>query len=186
MSGILEGMLFISGDEGLSLDKIKDTLEIDDCKLDELINKLEHDYESSDRGIRLEKVGDTLKLITKIEYKDYYKKIVDISSDILTESSLETLAIIAYNQPIVRSQVDEIRGVDSSYHIRKLLLKNLIEEKGRSELPGRPILYGTTNTFLDHFGLHSIDELPIIDNDIEEEDETDLFATKYSEDKITS
>src|SRR5574344_197918 len=108
MSGILEGMLFISVGEGLRLDKIKDTLEIDDCKLDELINKLEHDYESSDRGIRLEKVGDTLKLITKIEYKDYYKKIVDISSDILTESSLETLAIIAYNQPIVRSHRNRI------------------------------------------------------------------------------
>ena len=115
-----------------------------------------------------------------MEYKEYYQKMVDIESDMLSTSALETLAIIAYNQPIVRNQVDEIRGVDSSYNIRKLVLKGLIEEKGKSELPGRPILYGTTNKFLDHFGLESINDLPKIE-EVEEKDEVDLFESKYQE-----
>ena len=105
----------------------------------------------------------------------------NIDSDLLSPAALETLAIIAYNQPLVRGQVDEIRGVDSSYNIRKLVLKGLIEEKGRSELPGRPILYGTTDKFLDHFGLASIDELPVIEETIEENDDVDLFDSKYKE-----
>lgn len=180
MKGILEGILFISGDEGLSFDKIKDILEIDDEKLNYLLNELKDDFENENHGIRLENAGDTYKFVTKIEYKDYYRKMVDIDSDLLSNSALETLAIIAYNQPIVRNQVDEVRGVDSSYNIRKLVLKGLVEEKGRSELPGRPILYGTTDKFLDHFGLHSVEELPKIEEP-KESDEVDLFESKYQE-----
>lgn len=180
MQGILEGLLFISGDEGIDTKRIKNILEIDDEKLNFLINALEEEYEKEEHGIRLERAGDTLKLVTKVEYKDYYKNMVDIDSDLLSNAALETLAIIAYNQPMTRSQVDEVRGVDSSYNIRKLVLKELIEEKGRSELPGRPIIYGTTDKFLDHFGLHSIDELPPIE-DTPETEEVDLFESKYQE-----
>jgi len=180
MQGVLEGLLFISGDEGVTLNKIKSILEINDEKLNYLISKLNEEYERDEHGIRLEQAGDTLKLVTKLEYKDYYKEMVDIDSDLLSTAALETLAIIAYNQPMVRSQVDEVRGVDSSYNIRKLILKGLIEEKGRSELPGRPILYGTTDKFLDHFGLHSIEELPKIE-EVTETDEVDLFESKYQE-----
>lgn len=181
MKGILEGLLFISGDEGLSLKKIKEILEITDEELETLINDLTLDYDNKDRGIRLEVLGNKLKLVTKVEYKDYYQKIVEVDSDTLSQASLETLAIIAYNQPIVRSMVDEIRGVDSSYHIKKLLFKGLIEEKGRSELAGRPILYGTSERFLDHFGLNSIESLPKIEEDIELEEDVDLFKSKYQE-----
>ena len=180
MQGILEGLLFISGDEGISIKRIKDIMEIDDEKLNYLITKLEETYDKEEHGIRLDKTGEILKLVTKVEYKEYYQKMVDIESDMLSTSALETLAIIAYNQPIVRNQVDEIRGVDSSYNIRKLVLKGLIEEKGKSELPGRPILYGTTNKFLDHFGLESINDLPKIE-EVEEKDEVDLFESKYQE-----
>lgn len=180
MQGILEGLLFISGDEGITLSRIKTIMEIDDEKLNYLINQLNETYEKEDHGIRLDRTGETLKLVTKVEYKEYYKKMVDIDSDLLSNSALETLAIIAYNQPIVRNQVDEVRGVDSSYNIRKLVLKGLIEEKGRSELPGRPILYGTTDKFLDHFGLENINDLPKIE-EVEESDEVDLFESKYQE-----
>lgn len=180
MQGILEGLLFIGGDDGVTIDKVKQILDINDEKLNYLISKLNEEYEKDEHGIRLEQAGETLKLVTKLEYKDYYKEMVDIDSDMLSTAALETLAIIAYNQPMVRSEVDEVRGVDSSYNIRKLLLKGLIEEKGRSELPGRPIIYGTTDKFLDHFGLHSIDELPKIE-EVEEQDEVDLFESKYQE-----
>ena len=180
MQGILEGLLFISGDDGITIDRIKSIMEIDDEKLNFLINKLNEEYESENHGIKLEKAGDTLKLVTKIEYKEYYKKMVDIDSDMLSNAALETLAIIAYNQPIVRSQVDEVRGVDSSYNIRRLVLKGLIEEKGISELPGRPLLYGTTDKFLDHFGLQSLNDLPEIE-EIEESEDVDLFESKYQE-----
>ena len=181
MRGVLEGLLFISGDDGVTYKELEKIMEIDDEKLNYLVNELKEEYEKEEHGIRLEQAGDTLKLVTKLEYKDYYSKMVDIDSDLLSNAALETLAIIAYNQPIVRSQVDEIRGVDSSYNIRKLVLKGLIEEKGKSELPGRPILYGTTDKFLDHFGLTSLDELPAIEETVEENDDVDLFDSKYKE-----
>jgi len=181
MQGILEGLLFIAGDEGLTLDKIKEVLEIDDNKLAILIDNITSSYDNPDRGIRLEVLANKLKLVTKIEYKDYYKKIIEFDSDMLSNGALETLAVIAYNQPVTRSMIDEVRGVDSSYHVRKLLLKELIEEKGRSELPGRPILYGTTDKFLDHFGLHSIDELPVLEEKEDIDEEFNLFESKYKE-----
>ena len=181
MQGVLEGLLFIAGDEGLSLDRIKEVLEISDEELAELISNLTTSYDDPNRGIRLEVLANKLKLITKVEYKDYYKKIIEFDSDMLSTATLETLAIIAYNQPITRGMVDEIRHVDSSHHIRKLLLKELIEEKGRSELPGRPFLYGTTDKFLDHFGLHSIDELPVIETPEQDDQEVNLFESKYKE-----
>lgn len=181
MQGILEGLLFIAGDEGLSLEKIKEVLEINDETLTELINNLKKSYDNPERGIRLEVLANKLKLITKVEYKEYYKKIIEFDSDMLSTATLETLAIIAYNQPITRGMIDEIRHVDSSHHVKKLLLKELIEEKGRSELPGKPFLYGTTDKFLDHFGLHSIDELPVIEQPEEDDSEVNLFESKYKE-----
>ena len=180
MRGVLEGLLFISGDDGITYKELEKVMEIDSEKLNYLITELKDEYEKEEHGIRLEQAGDTLKLVTKLEYKEYYKKMVDIDSDLLTTSALETLAIVAYNQPITRSGVDEIRGVDSSYNIRKLVLKGLIEEKGRSELAGRPIIYGTTDKFLDHFGLSSLSELPQIEEEKDNE-EIDLFESKYQE-----
>ena len=181
MEAVLEGLLFVSGDEGLSLKKVMEILEIDETKLNEIIEKLEKEYESSKRGIRLELLGNNLKLTTKKEHKKYYEKLVEADDTILSQASLETLAIIAYNGPITRIKVDEIRGIDSSYIIRKLLLKNLIKDMGRSDAPGKPILYGVTNEFLDYFGLSTIEDLPPLD-EIEIDDmETDLFESKYKE-----
>ena len=95
---------------------------------------------------------------------------------------METLAIIAYNQPITRIDVDEIRGISSSHMIRKLVSRDLIKEIGRSEGAGRPILYGVTDEFLDYFGLASIDDLPKIEKiDNNDSEETDLFQSKYNE-----
>ena len=101
--------------------------------------------------------------------------------DFLTQSNLETLAIIAYNQPITRSQIEEVRGVSSTHIIRKLLIRNLIQEVGRSELPGRPILYGTSDFFLDYFGISSLEQLPVIETEEIVEEEKNLFDSKYKE-----
>ena len=182
-NSILESLLFVVGDEGLSLEEIKNILEIDDDALKKVIEQLNINYCNSDRGIELTMLGNRLKLITKKENKQYIQKLVDINdSDVLTETALETLAIIAYNQPVTRVMVDEIRGVSSSYIIRKLLYKNLICEIGRSETAGRPVLYGTTPLFLDYFGLKSIDDLPTIK--IATDDTVkDLYNSKYSEDQ---
>ena len=176
---ILESLLFVVGDEGLSFEEIKNTLELDKLECEQIIESLSNDY--TDRGIELSLLGNRYKLTTKKENKEYIQKLVTLSdSDTLSEAALEILAIIAYNQPVTRSMVDEIRGISSSYIMRKLVYKNLICEVGRSESAGRPILYGTTPLFLDYFGLQNIKELPQIE--IEEKDEVkDLYNSKYKE-----
>ena len=183
---VLEGMLFIVGEEGLTSNRIKEVLEIDDKKLDELLKELDDIYKDDKRGIKLEVLGNKLKLTTKKEHKEYYEKLTEVEIDnFLSEAALETLAIIAYNGPLTRMMVDEIRGINSSHMIRKLAAQNLIEEKGRTDAPGRPILYGVTQDFLDYFGLADIEELPKIEIKEEiEPEEKDLFESKYKEENV--
>lgn len=106
---------------------------------------------------------------------------VEIEDNTLSQAALETLAIIAYNEPITRIVVDEIRGINSSHMIRKLVSMDLIEEKGRSDSAGRPILYGVTDKFLDYFGLANTSELPKIEEIEVDDTEKDLFESKYKE-----
>lgn len=180
--GVLEGMLFLVGDEGLTFEKIKKILDIEDEQLNNILNELKEEYNKDNHGIGIEVFGDNLKLVTKKQYKEYYEKLVECEKNsTLSQASLETLAIIAYNEPVTRSFVEEIRGVDSSHIIRKLLFRDLIKEIGRSELPGRPILYGTTSLFLDCLGLSSIEQLPKIEKDKIEDIEIDLYESKYKE-----
>ena len=179
--GLIEGLLFVVGDEGLTLIDLCSIIGANDDVILSNINDLIKDYDSSDRGIRIELFGESYKLVTKKEYKDYLKKLVPDEDDLLTQSNLETLAIIAYNQPITRMQVEEIRGVNSSHVIRKLIMRDLICEKGRSDLPGRPILYGTTDFFLDYFGINSIEQLPQVVIPDSDDEETNLFESKYKE-----
>ncbi len=181
LEAVLEGILFVVGDEGISLNQIKEILEIDDEGLKELIRKLTLTYNQENRGITLKILGNKLKLTTKEEHKEVYQKLVEVQDPNLSEAALETLAIIAYNEPITRVTVDEIRGIGSAHMIRKLVSRDLIEEKGRSDLPGRPILYGVTDKFLDYFGLSNIGELPKIEEVETDSEEVDLFNSKYKE-----
>lgn len=177
----LEGLLFLCGDDGLQIEDVQTILEIDKEKVEELANHLLQDYRISNRGIKLEKYGNIYKLVTKSEYNDFYKKLVEIDENKpLTPAALEVLAIIAYNEPVTRTMIDEIRGVSSSHMVRKLQARELICEIGRSDLPGRPFLYKTTDKFLDVFGIKNLNELPKIDPISEANlDETDLFKSKY-------
>ena len=182
---ILESILFVRGEEGITIEEISDLLDISNEDSLHHINDLILKYNDNNSGIMIEKYGDYYKLVTKKEYKEYIERLVEIdNSNSLTEATLETLAIIAYNEPVTRIKVDEIRGVSSSHMIRKLVNCGLVKELGRSDLPGRPNLYGTTPLFLDHFGLKCIEELPkLIEIDSVQPDEVDLFKSKYSEEK---
>ncbi len=183
---ILEGLLFVVGEDGLNLEQITDILELEEDEAKELVKSLKKDYENNERGIRIDFLGNKFKLTTKFEHRKYYQKLLErTDSNILSQPALETLAIIAYNEPITRLQVDTLRGVSSSQMMRKLVAKGFIKEKGRSDMPGRPILYETTSVFLDYFGLGSINELPdmrdFIEKEEQEKESTDLYHSRYIE-----
>ena len=184
---VLEGLLFVVGEEGLTLEQIEDVLEIDEEASKSLIMELKKDYEDESRGLRIDFLGNRFKLTTKFEHKEYYQKLIENpETNTLSQAALETLAIITYNEPITRVQVDAIRGVGSVNIIRKLVAKGFIKESGRSDLPGRPILYETTNEFLDYFGLSSTEDLPDISEFVSEEvddadESNDLYTSKYTE-----
>ena len=178
--GILEGLLFVVGDEGITLESICKIMEKSETEVKDLLKKLKEKYEDESSGIRISYLGDAFKLTTKPEHKEFYKKLVgEEGSSKLSAPSLETLAIIAYNGPITRAEIDEMRGVDSSYVIRRLIAQDLIKVSGRSELPGRPNLYEVTKYFLDYFGLATIHDLPKLEQ--EESEEEDLYSTIFKE-----
>lgn len=187
LEAVLEGMLFIVGDDGLTINQIKDVLELDDEEAKKLIISLKEKYESPNSGLRINFLGNTFKLTTKNEHRDYYQKLIENpETNTLSQSALETLAIIVYNEPVTRIMVDEIRGVSSREIIRKLVAKGLVKEVGRSDLPGRPILYATTSGFLDYFGISSKEELPKIDMEVQENIKNiDLYNSKYVEEEPT-
>ncbi len=185
LKAVLEGLLFIVGDEGLDINKIQDLLETSEEETKNILKELVVDYSSPDRGIKLEILGNKFKLTTKKEHKEYYKKLCESEiEEGLSQSALETLAIIAYNQPITRNEIDQARGVVSSHIIRRLLLKDLIRVAGKSDLPGKPNLYETTSNFLDYFGLSDIKDLPVLNKKEETpSEEKELYNSKYTEEE---
>lgn len=182
MEGIIEGLLYVQGDLGLTINQIEDILEIPEEEAKRLVLNLKNYYEENNRGLRINYLGNTIKLTTKEEHQKYYQKLLESpSSNNLSESALEVLAIIAYNEPITRGDLEKLRGVDSNYVLRRLLAKGLIKECGKSDLPGRPILYKTTDDFLDYFGLASIKDLPNIELLEEDNSPKDLYTSIYKE-----
>ena len=181
--GILEGILFVVGDEGINLDTLCSIMDISEKDARELLLELKKSYEDKSRGLRISYLGDAFKLTTKVEHKEYYEKMVlNPETNTLSQAALEVLAIVAYNQPITRVEIDELRGVSCAHVIRKLLAKGLLKEAGKSDMPGRPNLYKTTSEFLDYFGLATINDLPKIKEDQTLEEETELFTSIYKED----
>lgn len=185
---VLEGLLFVVGEDGLTFEQIEDVLDIEEEKAKELLMELKKDYEDDSRGLRIDFLGNRFKLTTKFEHREYYQKLIENpDTNVLSQSALETLAIIAYNEPITRVEIDKLRGVGSVQMVRKLVAKGFIKEVGRSDLPGRPILYETTSEFLDYFGLATIDDLPDMrdfleeNESVEEDNESDLYTSKYME-----
>lgn len=182
---ILEGLLFVMGEDGLTIETIQDVLELNDEEAKILIMDLKKSYEAEDRGLRIDFLGNKFKLTTKVEHREYYQKLLESpETNTLSQAALETLAIIAYNEPITRMQISALRGVDTTQVIRKLVAKGFIKESGRSDLPGRPIMYETTSEFLDYFGLATIDDLPDIQQFITEEKvdkDSNLYTSTYKD-----
>jgi segregation and condensation protein B len=184
--GILESVLFAAGDEGLSLKQIATVLEVDEIKAQEIINEMQLDYKKDEnRGILLVQIAGVFQLATKKEHAEYLKRLVESPGTThLSQAALETLAIIAYKQPITRIEIEEIRGVKTERPLQTLASRALIKEVGRAEGAGRAYLYGTTKEFLDYFGLKNIAELPPLPEKIDDEevqDEADLFFEKFNE-----
>lgn len=156
----VEAVLFACG-EPVALSRLAEVLELDIQTTEKLANDLMQEVNTRIGGLMIVKLNDQYQFCTKAEYADYIRKTLDIRRNTpLSQAAMEVLAIVAYNQPVTRAFVEQVRGVDCGAVVQGLVAKNLIEEKGRLELPGRPLLYGTTLDFLRCFGVSSLQELP--------------------------
>ena len=182
LEGVLEGLLFLQGDEGITLEKICQILEINEAEAKKHLLNLKKNYESDNRGLRIRYLGNAFKLSTKEEYRAYYQKLLtNEESSTLSPAALEVLAIIAYNEPITRAEIDEMRGLASDYTLRKLVAKGLVKETGKSTMPGRPNLYATTHEFLDYFGLATKEDLPKFEVEEPKIEAKELFTSIYKD-----
>ncbi|MEC2075737.1 SMC-Scp complex subunit ScpB [Metabacillus fastidiosus] len=181
---IVEALLFAAGDEGLSISQLMTVLELDEQAVTDILAELAEVYENEERGIELVQVAGIYQLTTKKIHAVYLKKLVETPGNAsLSQAALETLAIIAYRQPITRIEIEEIRGVKAERPLQTLVARTLVKEVGRVEGSGRAILYGTTKEFLEHFGLKTIEELPPLSEREEDEfvqEEADLFFEKFN------
>ena len=165
-----EAILFASG-EPVETERFCEIFEIDGESVDQIMGLLGDRLANSGSAIKLLKLEDSYQLCSKKEYAEYIRAVLDLRRKApLSQAALEVLAVIAYNQPVTRAYVEQVRGVDCSGVVSTLVEKDLLEEKGRLELPGRPLLYGTTANFLRCFGLSSLDDLPVIPADETAED----------------
>ncbi|PCK21027.1 SMC-Scp complex subunit ScpB [Bacillus pumilus] len=181
---ILEALLYAAGDEGLTRKQLMSVLEVDEAALLDIMSAVKEEYQKQERGIELIEYADSYMLLTKKEYSIYLKKLVETPSKGLSQAALEVLAIVSYKQPITRGEVEEIRGVKSERVLHSLVAKALLCEVGRADGPGRAILYGTTPTFLEQFGLKALDELPPLPENVEADgvqEEADLFFENFNQ-----
>ena len=169
----IEAILFACGTPA-ELTKIAQALEIKEEKAEELLKSLMDDYSSRKSGIKIVRLGKSYQMCTEKEYAEIIRTVLDLRRNSpLSQAALEVLAIIAYNQPVTKAFVEQIRGVDCSGVVSSLVARELIEEKGRLELPGRPLIYGTTENFLRCFNVSDVSELPPIPPKNSDEDNSE-------------
>ena len=167
----VEAILFASG-ASVERERIARSLEITPEKVDEAVLALLDEYSSAERGITIIRLDDSYQMTSRKEYAEQIRTVMDSRRNTpLSQAALEVLAVVAYNQPVTKAFVEQVRGVDCSGVIGSLTTKGLIEEKGRLELPGRPLLYGTTEHFLRCFNISSLEELPPLPEDGEKKEE---------------
>ncbi len=175
IEAIVEGLLYVVGEDGVKVEQIALAINksVEDTKT--IIENIQRKYASELYGIELVGYGSVYKFITKKDVYPYAQELFGVTKpSTLSQSALETLAIIAYKQPITRVEIEELRGVNAEMMLRKLQARNLIREVGRSDAPGRPILYEVTEEFMDSFKLYTLNELPDLPK-YEKEEEKELF-----------
>ncbi|MFL2089928.1 SMC-Scp complex subunit ScpB [Leuconostoc mesenteroides] len=181
----IEALLFVSGDEGISVKNMSIITGFDRSAIQGLLEELVLKYDTDlSSALQIRKSDDVYRLVTKPELGGTVKQYFDSPVNaILSQAQLETLVIVAYKQPITRVEIDTIRGVQSSGTLQKLALRQLVHEIGRKDEPGRPIMFGTTDEFLDYFGLKSIEELPPLPDfnmlDLSDDIDGELFTSAF-------
>lgn len=189
LKSIIEGLLFLAGEEGLSIKQISEVTEQRSELITDALLDMKTSFERAGRGLQIVQIAGKYQLATLPDHAPYFERLAySPSRASLSQAALETLSIVAYRQPITRIEIEEIRGVKSERAIHTLVNKDLIEEVGRAEAIGRPILYGTTKSFLDYFALGSLKDLPEMsnfENTENLEEETQLLFQKLEEQQLT-
>ena len=173
--GRIEAILFVAG-EPVRTEDLARALQVTGAELDKALDELRDEYDFNQRGFCLKRFGHQVQLATRALYAgDVVRLLQPVQKQSLSQAAMETLAVVAYRQPVTRAEVEQVRGVKCDYSIQSLVNKQLIQEVGRKDALGRPILYGTTDTFLSHFGIASLEELPPMperETDVKPEGET--------------
>lgn len=187
MKRAAEAILFAAGDS-VDLQRLAEALELTPKKTENLMEELKEEFNSQNHGFKIMKYDESYQFVTHKEYQQQIRKVMDLNrKKPLSQAAMEVLSVIAYNQPVTKAFVEQIRGVDCSGVIGSLTVKGLVEEKGRLELPGRPLLYGTTENFLRCFNISSIDELPKIPEKEQKEETSEIQEAKDdTEETITA
>ena len=160
LKGRIEAILFVAG-EAVSMKDLARALQISNDALKTTLEAISSEYDYEQRGFMLKRFGDKVQLGTRPLYaSDVIRLLQPVQKQSVSQAAMETLAVIAYRQPVTRAEIEEIRGVKCDYSLQSLTLKGLIQEAGRKDTIGRPILYGTTDMFLSHFGIQSLEDLP--------------------------
>ena len=160
LKGRIEAILFVAG-EAVRLDELARALEMPVGQVEKALEDLKNEYDYEQRGFCIKRFGRQVQLATRALYAgDVVRLLQPVQKQSLSQAAIETLAVVAYRQPVTKAEVEEIRGVKCDYSIHSLTVKNLIQEVGRKDTLGRPILYGTTEEFLSHFGLTTLEDLP--------------------------
>ena len=176
IEAIVEGLLYMVGDDGLKVEQLASVIDKSIEDSEAILNSIQSKYTNENFGIELVNYGKTYKFITKQEVAPYIQALFHTSKpNTLSQSALETLAIIAYKQPITRVEIEELRGVGADMMLRKLQARNLIREAGRSDAPGKPILYEVTEEFMDSFKLYTLNELPDLPEFNSDDENENLF-----------
>ena len=176
IEAIVEGLLYMVGDDGLKVEQLASVMDKSIEDSEAILNSIQSKYTNENFGIELVNYGKTYKFITKQEVAPYIQALFHTSKpNTLSQSALETLAIIAYKQPITRVEIEELRGVGADMMLRKLQARNLIREAGRSDAPGKPILYEVTEEFMDSFKLYTLNELPDLPEFNSDDENENLF-----------
>ena len=171
LKGRIEAILFVAG-EAVGIRDLAKALRVEEKELKETLKEIGSEYDYEQRGFMLKRFGEKVQLATRPLYsEDVLRLLQPVQQQSLSQAAMETLAVVAYKQPVTRAEVEQIRGVKCDYSLQSLMMKGLIQEAGRKDTIGRPILYATTDMFLSHFGIQGLEDLPPLPETEKESDE---------------